>query len=341
MAAIFCILDGMTGEGLEQTALPGLQRIKEEGAWGYFDTVPAGFAAESMNCIFTLLGLLPRQVPRHGRAYLEALGAGLPVAQGDLVLRGSWLRVSADGVVQGFENTPPPINAAGADVRYYPLGGYKSLLVVPGWGAGLAQLQTTAPHEAFGAQAQALGPQGCPPLEAFCRAAKNDGALLVPWGQAAGCRVPRLYAGGAAVCGAQLVRGMAQVLGMQLPTVAGFTGDVDTDLDAKLQAALQAAAKASFVLLHINGGDEAGHRKNLAEKTAFAHRVDAQLLRPLAQSGHSLLVCADHSTPVATGMHGDEPQPFFLKNRRHRGFLGSHPGYSAVQLLGVPLPPPA
>lgn len=44
---------------------------------------------------------------------------------------------------------------------------------------------------------------------------------------------------------------------MELFPVKGATGDVDTDLDAKTEAALRAAERCPFVLLHINGADEA------------------------------------------------------------------------------------
>lgn len=41
---------------------------------------------------------------------------------------------------------------------------------------------------------------------------------------------------------------------------------MDTDLDAKTEAALRAAERCPFVLLHINGADEAAHRHDSAER---------------------------------------------------------------------------
>ena len=56
---------------------------------------------------------------------------------------------------------------------------------------------------------------------------------------------------------------------MDLIPVRGATGDTDTDLTAKVAATLQAAQKYPFVLLHINGADEAAHRKHAKEKSNF------------------------------------------------------------------------
>ena len=85
--SIFCIVDGMT-EGPEATvpaAMPVLSRLAKEGAGGTFVTTPAGFQADSFVCILTLLGLPKEAIPTGGRAWLEALGAGIAPAAEDLV----------------------------------------------------------------------------------------------------------------------------------------------------------------------------------------------------------------------------------------------------------------
>ena len=84
-------------------------------------------------------------------------------------------------------------------------------------------------------------------------------------------------------------------------------------LEAKTAAALSAAEQYPFVLLHINGADEAAHRKNAAQKTQFISKVDAQVFSRLLRSQHELTVVSDHGTDPETGLHTGMPQPLFIR----------------------------
>ena len=81
---------------------------------------------------------------------------------------------------------------------------------------------------------------------------------------------------------------------------------LDTDLDAKTEAALRAAERYPFVLLHINGADEAAHRHDSAEKETFLRRVDDRVA-----SEHEIMVASDHGADPESGAHLGGPQPFF------------------------------
>ena len=106
-------------------------------------------------------------------------------------------------------------------------------------------------------------------------------------------------------------KGIARLLHMELFPVKGATGDVDTDLDAKTEAALRAAKRCPFVLLHINGADEAAHRHDSAEKETFLRRVDDRVLSRLLASEHEIVVASDHGADPESGAHLGGPQPFF------------------------------
>ena len=84
-----------------------------------------------------------------------------------------------------------------------------------------------------------------------------------------------------------------------------------TDLDAKTEAALRAAERCPFVLLHINGADEAAHRHDSAEKETFLRRVDDRVLSRLLASEHEIMVASDHGADPESGAHLGGPQPFF------------------------------
>lgn len=83
-----------------------------------------------------------------------------------------------------------------------------------------------------------------------------------------------------------------------------------TDLDAKTEAALRAAERCPFVLLHINGADEAAHRYDSAEKETFLRRVDGRVFSRLLASEHEIVVASDHGTDPESGAHLGGPQPF-------------------------------
>ena len=139
---------------------------------------------------------------------------------------------------------------------------------------------------------------------------------MLLWGQSAAVELPPFPERSAAVCGKELVKGIARLLRMDIPVQRGATGDVDTDLSAKTEAALRAAEQYPFVLLHINGADEAAHRHDPAEKEAFLRRVDEQVLPRLLASSHEVYVVSDHGTDPESGAHLGGEQPLFTNRRR-------------------------
>ena len=83
MAEILCIIDGMTDPGFCAADYPHLASMQ---LIGYQDNTLGG-EPETLNCVLHLLGVT--DVPRHLRGYIEALGNGISVCSGDLILRGS------------------------------------------------------------------------------------------------------------------------------------------------------------------------------------------------------------------------------------------------------------
>ena len=133
---------------------------------------------------------------------------------------------------------------------------------------------------------------------------------MLLWGQSVPVALPPFPQKSAVICGKELVKGIARLLHMELFPVKGATGDVDTDLDAKTEAALRAAERCPFVLLHINGADEAAHRHDSAEKETFLRRVDDRVLSRLLASEHEIMVASDHGADPESGAHLGVPQPF-------------------------------
>lgn len=304
MSRILCILDGMTDYGFSAADYPYLRKMELAGE---IDTC-CGCEPESLSCILHLLGV--KAIPPFLRGYAEALGVGIPVGERDLILRGSWFGTDEKGRCTVPVPGPETIES-GQDVRYYHLEQYKSLLVFPGLAEDIRQIITYPPYQCAAQPVSSLCPQGCAPLEKLFHEQWKGGRCLLPWGESAPAQLPDFPQKAAVVTGTAVVKGIARLLGMDLITTTSMTGDVDTDLPGKTDAALRAAEKYDFVLLHINGADEAGHRKNAAQKRAFLEEVDGRVLTALLRSEHDILVTADHGTDPVSGKHLSTSQPLF------------------------------
>ena len=304
MSKILCIIDGMTDPDFSVHRYPNFSRMN---LLRHIDTAQ-GQEPESLGCILRLLGV--KKVPTFLRGYAEALGNGIPVSTNDLILRGSWFGLDAEGrctVPIAAPDTLPDVDCC----RYYPMGQYKSLLVFPGMASFVSDLVTYPPYACSGQPAQELCPQGCSAVESIFHALLTKDRCLIPWGQSVSKSMSPFPKKAAVICGTTIVKGIARMLDMELIPVSGATGDVDTDLLAKTIAALNAAKDYPFVLLHINGADEASHRKNSAEKQAFLQKIDDVVIPLLLHSRHEVYVVADHSTDPDSGIHTDGMQPVF------------------------------
>lgn len=308
MSKILCIIDGMTdrdfcaGDYPTLSSMHLLRRVDTTG----------GQEPESFGCILRLLGI--KKVPAHLRGYAEALGHNIPVGTNDLVLRGSWFALDEQGRCTVPVPAPEKLPAM-ESCRYYSLGEYKSLLVFPGMATFVSDIVTYPPYVCSGQSAPQLCPQGCGEVSRVFRSLLTKDRCLIPWGQSVSASMAPFPRKAAVGCGTSIVKGIARLLGMTLIPVPGATGDVDTDLTEKVKAALYAAQTYPFVLLHINGADEAAHRRNPAEKREFLHKVDDEVLPMLLCSGHEINVVADHGTDPATGQHLGGAQPLFTNVR--------------------------
>ena len=93
MPLLLIVLDGVCNNEYEH-----IESLKHAIRRGSRNNTPLGMETDSLNCILTMLGVSKEHIPS-GRAYLEALAAGLYVGPHDVVLRGpgSTLRAGAAG----------------------------------------------------------------------------------------------------------------------------------------------------------------------------------------------------------------------------------------------------
>ena len=119
---------------LELAETPNLDALAADGMMGLVSTVPDGMEPSSACACMSLLGYNP-QLYYRGRAAIEAVSMGVPVAEGEIVFRCNLVSV-ADGVMKsycaghiGTDEAIKLIDALNAElsseeVRFYPGVGY-------------------------------------------------------------------------------------------------------------------------------------------------------------------------------------------------------------------------
>lgn len=110
-----------------------------------------------------------------------------------------------------------------------------------------------------------------------------------------------------------LIQGIGKITGMDIINVDGATGGVDTNLENIAQSILKTASKDyDFLLINIDGADEAGHDGNLKEKVEFLQRVDEVIGKISTVEDAYFILTADHSTPISVMDHTGDPVPLVI-----------------------------
>jgi len=333
---------------LEQARTPNLDAMVPEGTLGLVRTVPPGMEPSSACACMSVMGYDP-VVYYRGRAAIEARSLGISVGEGEAVFRCNLVTLR-DGIMQDYSAghistaEAADIIAAlnerlGSDrVRFYPGVSYRHICKLRGHEETL-QAVCTPPHDIPEKPVAGYLPRGNgsgllrelmtasePVLAAhpvnLARRARGEPAastIWLFWGTGKLPPMPpfrQVYGLSAALTsGVDLLRGLAQMMDMEVLEIKGVTDAADSDHAAQAEGALSALARHDLVIIHIEAPDEAGHGGIAAEKVAAIERIDAEVVRRLRSwkgDGLRVLVLPDHPTPIATRTHNAEPVPFLL-----------------------------
>lgn len=308
-------LDGMTPLSAADT--PHLDCLAATGALGVVQTGQApGLIPETDE---GLQALLRRGLPKKPlkRGLLEALGMGIPLAPGAVLLRGNLATRQADGSLTdrraGRIRSGVPELLRGLrsvqlsrGMRGHIFPGHEHRVVVMLAGSGLSDAITdTDPGSASPIQHV----QKCRPLDGTPEAARTAAALnellaiardhlsshpvntekisqgdfpancLITRGAASTDQLPEKDAPalGAMISGCGTALGVARAIGLVPTTSPKMTGNLDTDLDLKLQTANKLLSKHGLVVIHFKGTDIAAHDRLPLQKRDFISAIDAAL----------------------------------------------------------------
>lgn len=146
---------------------------------------------------------------------------------------------------------------------------------------------------------------------------KNPANVIIPRGVGAVPYIDKLNDkyGIKSVCIAEtgLIRGIGKLIGMDVVEVEGTTGGTDTDLDKFVKAILEYMNKDyDFLLVNIDGADEAGHDGNAQEKMEFIEKIDKAIAEILKHEDFYIVLTGDHSTPISKANHTGDPVPIII-----------------------------
>jgi 2,3-bisphosphoglycerate-independent phosphoglycerate mutase len=337
---------------LEAARKPNMDLIASRGELGLVATIPGGMAPGSDVGTMTMLGYDPARY-HTGRAPIEAASQGIALAPDDVVFRMNLVSlVPGDrGATIMNDFTSGHISSAeaarivddirreltGDGIEFFKGVSYRHLMV---WRHGLVGAKLTPPHDITGKPIETYLPQGQGadrlstimhrageimrdhPVNQARRAAGKMAATAVWfWGQGKRPAVPtlkdRFGVEGSVISAVDLVNGLGRLAGLDVITVPGATGFLDTDYAAKARYGLDSLRRRDFLLLHIEAPDEAGHMGRADYKVEALERIDELILGPMlaelpAFGEWALLLMPDHATPSILKTHSNEAVPFAI-----------------------------
>ncbi len=370
---VLLVMDGMGGlpvDGrteLEAARKPHLDDLAKRGACGLTDPVSRGITPGSGPAHLAIFGYDPLKY-QLGRGILEALGSGVEVGRSDLVARGNFATLEKGIIVDRRAGRIPTeenakiceaLNAGlpqrpDITVRVFP--GKEHRFVARFTAEGLSDKLTDADPQK----------EGHPPLPAIpiSDEAEQTAALVNtfindvtetlknhPKANTALLRgfsrfpsiptMPDLFnIKPAALANYPMYKGLAKLLGMDVPVVGGETVDLFDAVEKNFRS-------YDFFYVHYKKTDSAGEDGNFEAKVAAIEELDAHIPRLTALNPDVLVVTSDHSTPSALKGHSWHPNPFVLVSKTARiddvqvlteqacgrGLLGRFPSLHTMPLM--------
>ena len=326
---------------LAYATIPNMDRVAREGRMGLLATVPDGYEPGSDIANLSVLGCDPRTCYT-GRGPLEAISMDVAIPPGAAAYRCN-LVTTENGIMADFSaghitseegaDLFATLNEAlGDDAVFYPGISYRHLLILHDAGGAV----TTPPHDIVDEPVAAYLPNGDdadrlralmataeevfaghPVNVARLAAGKPPATGIWPWSGGKQPALPNFTETyglkGGMISAVDLLNGIAIGMGMDVITVPGATGYLDTDYMAKARAAAQALETLDFVYMHVEAPDEAGHLGSPEEKIKAIEHLDEAVGYLLEHVDGIIALLPDHPTPCQLKTHTSDPVPFAIR----------------------------
>lgn len=347
MKYLVLLTDGMSDHKLEELGgktimqhadTPHMDYMVTNGVGGFVKSTPDGYYPGSDICNLSMMGYDPTKY-YSGRSPLEAGSAGIELGENDMSFRCNFVTFEGDVLEdnsahhikndiagQAVDELDAVFRKEG--IEFYKGLGFRNLMVMRDVDF---EVTTTPPHDIMGQKYAGYLPKGKGADKLIdimdrAKAMLPDGKYgrangIWFWGEGKRPSMPLfkdLYGLKASVVAAvDLIRGIGRFGGMEVITVPGATGFIDTNFEGKAEAAVKAFETSDYVFLHVEAADEAGHMGSIEEKIKAVENIDSRMC-PIILDGMKrygdfrILVAPDHPTPVKLRTHVAEPVPAII-----------------------------
>ncbi len=342
-------LEGKTP--LEAAQTPHMDFMAQHGFTGLVQTIPPGMHPGSDVGNLSLMGYNPVG-NLSGRAPLEAANLGIDIKDNEIAFRCNLVTVQdekmldysaghisideADAIMKDIAHG---LNSA--HVRYYTGKSYRHIMVITSDTIPvLKKIMCTPPHDILNQAISAFLPHGNmadilldqmerskkilsqhPVTQARIKAGKLPATMTWFWGQGERPRLQSYQAKfgvtGSVISAVDLVNGIGRIVGLNVITVPGVTGYLDTNFKGKAQYALESLKNHDFVFVHIEATDETGHNGDVNGKIKAVEYFDTDVVGPVLMWAKThpdmrILVSPDHPTPLSKRTHTSAAVPFVM-----------------------------
>lgn len=344
---------------LELAHTPNLDAMAKESCLGLVRTVPRGMEPSSACACMSILGYNP-QAYYWGRSAIEARSINIPIEAGETVFRCNLVAVR-DGKMRSYSSGNISTSEAQAlitalneklgddKVHFYPGVSYRHICKIKGQ-EDILLANCTPPHDIPGKPIKEFMPKGTGgallrdlmvrsesvlhnhPVNVARRTRGDIPATMIWlfWGSGQISDMPAfkvVYGLNAAMTsGVDLLRGFAKMIGIEVLSIPGVTGDQSNDCTAQAIGALESLKEHDLVVIHVEAPDEAAHAGSVNDKVEAIQRIDVEIvsrIRRWNKDAFRVLIMPDHPTPIKTQTHTEEPVPFMLWGP---GFVGNGAG---------------
>ncbi len=331
---------------LEAANTPNMDALLKKSECGMVTPLCKGFPLGSDIGNMTMLGNNPNE-HYTGRAPMEAANLGIELGPKDVAFRCNLVTVKAGRMLDyssghiTSEEAKTLIKMLDKklgtdDIKFYPGKSYRHIMVMKGGDS----IKATAPHDITGQEIEKYMPKGAK-AEILTRLmqdsqylldghevniqrradGKNPANMIWLWGQGKKLDMPSLKdkygLKGAVISAVDLVNGIGVSMGLEVISVPGVTGYIDTNYKGKAEYALKAMKKKDFLYLHVEATDEMGHNGDVKGKIEAIEKFDSEIVGRIAEGmkamgSHRIMITSDHATPVKVGTHTEDAVPFMI-----------------------------
>jgi 2,3-bisphosphoglycerate-independent phosphoglycerate mutase len=336
---------------LEAAKTPHMDFMAQHGLSGLVQTIPQGMPPGSDVGNLSLMGYNPVG-NLSGRAPLEAANIGIDIKDDEIAFRCNLVTVTDNKMI---DYSAGHISIEEADaimkdiarelnndhIRYYTGKSYRHITIIKSNAiAALKKIACTPPHDILNQSIEGHMPQGDmaeilldqmersrkilaqhPVNLARIKAGKLPATQTWFWGQG---ERPRLRSfkdkfglNGSVISAVDLVNGIGRIIGLNVISVPGVTGYLDTNFKGKAEYALDSLKERDFVFVHVEATDETGHNGDVEGKVKAVEHFDLDVVAPVLKWAKThpdvrILVSPDHPTPLGKRTHTSAAVPFVM-----------------------------